>query len=189
MTISLIGAGYGRTGTLSLKSALETLGYNKCHHMIEVIRESWRTRRMVTARLMQKPLTGTAYSMGMKPQSTGRPATFTKSIGRLLSESKGPSKRQGSPRRGSRACLQPHLGVIRKRMQASKAGQPKNLGARARGQRRFSAARLMMLNTPSGCLTSTRRQSWRLSTRSALANLRRPRGLGTALPIFGQTSS
>ena len=48
MTISLIGAGYGRTGTLSLKSALETLGYNKCHHMIEVIRESRRTRKMVT---------------------------------------------------------------------------------------------------------------------------------------------
>lgn len=37
MALSVIGAGYGRTGTLSLKSALEILGYRKCHHMIEVI--------------------------------------------------------------------------------------------------------------------------------------------------------
>jgi hypothetical protein len=37
MPLSVIGAGYGRTGTLSLKAALEQLGYVKCHHMIEVI--------------------------------------------------------------------------------------------------------------------------------------------------------
>jgi hypothetical protein len=37
MSLAVIGAGYGRTGTLSLKSALETLGFVKCHHMIEVI--------------------------------------------------------------------------------------------------------------------------------------------------------
>lgn len=34
--IQIIGAGFGRTGTLSLKIALETLGYNKCYHMFEV---------------------------------------------------------------------------------------------------------------------------------------------------------
>ena len=37
MTLEVIGAGYGRTGTLSLKIALETLGYNKTHHMVEVL--------------------------------------------------------------------------------------------------------------------------------------------------------
>ena len=37
MTIQIIGAGFGRTGTLSLKSALETLGYRKCYHMIELL--------------------------------------------------------------------------------------------------------------------------------------------------------
>ena len=37
MALSVIGAGYGRTGTLSLKGALEQLGYMKCHHMLEVI--------------------------------------------------------------------------------------------------------------------------------------------------------
>ena len=36
MTIKVVGAGFGRTGTLSLKTALEQLGFNKCYHMMEV---------------------------------------------------------------------------------------------------------------------------------------------------------
>ncbi|HEY9762127.1 MAG TPA: sulfotransferase family protein [Trichocoleus sp.] len=36
MSLSIIGAGFGRTGTLSLKAALEMLGYGPCYHMIEV---------------------------------------------------------------------------------------------------------------------------------------------------------
>jgi hypothetical protein len=36
MTIRLIGAGLGRTGTMSLKLALEQLLGGTCHHMIEV---------------------------------------------------------------------------------------------------------------------------------------------------------
>lgn len=36
MTISVIGAGFGRTGTMSLKLALEQLGFGPCHHMEEV---------------------------------------------------------------------------------------------------------------------------------------------------------
>jgi hypothetical protein len=39
MTLKVIGAGFGRTGTLSLKLALEQLGFNKCHHMIEVFQD------------------------------------------------------------------------------------------------------------------------------------------------------
>jgi hypothetical protein len=35
MTLEVIGAGFGRTGTLSLKTALERLGF-PCHHMMEV---------------------------------------------------------------------------------------------------------------------------------------------------------
>jgi len=34
--MQLIGAGFGRTGTLSLKIALEMLGFGPCYHMIEV---------------------------------------------------------------------------------------------------------------------------------------------------------
>ena len=36
MALKLIGAGFGRTGTASLKGALEELGLNKCYHMKEV---------------------------------------------------------------------------------------------------------------------------------------------------------
>ena len=36
MTIEVIGAGFGRTGTMSLKVALEELGFGPCYHMIEL---------------------------------------------------------------------------------------------------------------------------------------------------------
>jgi len=36
MTLRLIGAGFGRTGTLSLKAAIEKLGAGPCYHMMEV---------------------------------------------------------------------------------------------------------------------------------------------------------
>ncbi len=36
MALQVIGAGFGRTGTLSLKYALEKLGFSKCYHMMEV---------------------------------------------------------------------------------------------------------------------------------------------------------
>jgi hypothetical protein len=35
--MKVIGVGFGRTGTNSLKQALEILGFAKCHHMVEVI--------------------------------------------------------------------------------------------------------------------------------------------------------
>ncbi|MGB3625228.1 MAG: sulfotransferase family protein [Henriciella sp.] len=37
MSLKVISAGFGRTGTMSLKLALEQLGFGPCHHMIEVI--------------------------------------------------------------------------------------------------------------------------------------------------------
>jgi hypothetical protein len=36
MALKVIGSGLGRTGTLSLKAALTTLGVGPCHHMVEV---------------------------------------------------------------------------------------------------------------------------------------------------------
>jgi hypothetical protein len=36
MALKVIGSGLGRTGTLSMKHALETLGFGPCHHMVEV---------------------------------------------------------------------------------------------------------------------------------------------------------
>ncbi len=37
MALEVIGAGFGRTGTLSLKTALEMLGFDPCYHMLEVM--------------------------------------------------------------------------------------------------------------------------------------------------------
>ena len=37
MSLRVIGAGFGRTGTLSLKFALEKLGFDACYHMLEVV--------------------------------------------------------------------------------------------------------------------------------------------------------
>ncbi|MBV9786571.1 MAG: sulfotransferase family protein [Chloroflexi bacterium] len=39
MTLKIIGAGFGRTGTSSLQAALEELGFGKCYHMREVFAE------------------------------------------------------------------------------------------------------------------------------------------------------
>jgi hypothetical protein len=36
MALKVIGAGFGRTGTRSLKEALEIVGFKPCHHMMEV---------------------------------------------------------------------------------------------------------------------------------------------------------
>jgi hypothetical protein len=38
MPLSVIGAGFGRTGTMSLKLALDQLGFGPCYHMIEVFK-------------------------------------------------------------------------------------------------------------------------------------------------------
>jgi len=37
MSLAVIGAGFGRTGTMSLKLALEQLGFGPCYHMFEVL--------------------------------------------------------------------------------------------------------------------------------------------------------
>jgi Sulfotransferase domain len=36
--LRVIGAGFGRTGTLSLKAALERLGFGPCYHMVEFLK-------------------------------------------------------------------------------------------------------------------------------------------------------
>ena len=44
MSLQVIGAGFGRTGTTSLKAALEQLGFAKCHHMQEVMKSQAQVR-------------------------------------------------------------------------------------------------------------------------------------------------
>lgn len=47
--LSVIGAGFGRTGTLSLKAALEELGFDPCCHMLEVSGRSERAAMWLAA--------------------------------------------------------------------------------------------------------------------------------------------
>lgn len=49
MGLRIIGSGFGRTGTMSTKMALEQLGYGPCHHMVEVMQNPaqpafWKAR-------------------------------------------------------------------------------------------------------------------------------------------------
>jgi hypothetical protein len=50
VTLEVIGAGFGRTGTMSLKVALEEMGFGPCYHMMEVFEnpehvEQWEAAR------------------------------------------------------------------------------------------------------------------------------------------------
>lgn len=63
MALKVIGAGFGRTGTLSLKHALETLGFVKCYHMMEVIQNP-RHIRLWTEAHQGKPVDWDALFAG-----------------------------------------------------------------------------------------------------------------------------
>jgi hypothetical protein len=49
MTLQLFGTGLGRTGTMSLKLALEQLGLGPCHHMVEVFAKPERVPLWIAA--------------------------------------------------------------------------------------------------------------------------------------------
>jgi hypothetical protein len=44
MVLKVIGTGFGRTGTDSMREALNRLGFGPCHHMAEVIRDPEQKR-------------------------------------------------------------------------------------------------------------------------------------------------
>jgi hypothetical protein len=49
MSLEVIGAGFGRTGTMSLKVALEELGFGPCYHMIELFEHPKHVQRWEAA--------------------------------------------------------------------------------------------------------------------------------------------
>ena len=49
MALKVIGAGLGRTGTASLKVALEQLGVGRCHHMGEVLADPTQIQLWIDA--------------------------------------------------------------------------------------------------------------------------------------------
>ena len=44
MSLKVIGTGLGRTGTYSLKLAIEQLGVGKCYHMVELFQQPERLK-------------------------------------------------------------------------------------------------------------------------------------------------
>lgn len=42
MSLQIIGSGFGRTGTMTLKQVLESLGFGPCHHMVEILEKPER---------------------------------------------------------------------------------------------------------------------------------------------------
>lgn len=65
MAIELIGAGFGRTGTLSLKIALERLGLAPCYHMSEVFQHPEHVA-VWGAALAAKPIDWDALFLGYR---------------------------------------------------------------------------------------------------------------------------
>jgi len=55
LTLQLIGAGFGRTGTLSLKQAIDRVGAGPCYHMQEVARNQHAPRWHAAARGEAQP--------------------------------------------------------------------------------------------------------------------------------------
>lgn len=61
--IAVIGAGFGRTGTLSLKAALEQLGFGPCYHMYELLAHldhagDWNAANAGDVEALRRPLAG-----------------------------------------------------------------------------------------------------------------------------------
>ena len=61
MTLKVLGAGLGRTGTMSLKVALEQLGFGPCFHMVEVFAGMPRTLELWEAVARGEPDWGAVF--------------------------------------------------------------------------------------------------------------------------------
>jgi hypothetical protein len=55
MSLKVIGVGLGRTGTMSLKVALEQLGFGPCYHMVEVFAHAPESFRLWEAVVRDEP--------------------------------------------------------------------------------------------------------------------------------------
>ena len=55
MSLQVIGAGLGRTGTYSMKAALEQLGFGPCYHMIEVLQNPAQRLPQLQAAMRGEP--------------------------------------------------------------------------------------------------------------------------------------
>ena len=126
MSISLIGAGFGRTGTLSLKSALETLGYNKCHHMIEVIRNPGEADQWLQA-IDAQTVDWQSLLHGYQATVDWPACHFYRELAEYYPEAKVLLSVR-DPQQWFESMSATTLRVIRERMQPLDVDEPKNLG-------------------------------------------------------------
>jgi hypothetical protein len=87
MTLSVIGAGYGRTGTLSLKMALEHLGFGPCYHMIEVLKKPGAPQQWLDVAL-GKPVNWDGVFEGFAATVDWPSATFYRQLAEAYPEAK-----------------------------------------------------------------------------------------------------
>jgi Sulfotransferase domain len=84
MPLKVIGAGLGRTGTLSLKIALEQLGFGRCHHMREVRETPGQLAYWQAAAGGDLPDWGACLRRSAAPSTGPRPATGARSRRAIL---------------------------------------------------------------------------------------------------------
>ena len=87
MTIKLIGAGFGRTGTTSIKAALEELGFDKCYHMSEVLTHPGHVAIWSTA-LTDQPIDWDVFFTGYQATVDWPGCTFYQELMRVYPEAK-----------------------------------------------------------------------------------------------------
>ena len=87
MALDVIGAGFGRTGTMSLKLALEQLGFNKCYHMVEVFQNPADAQVWLDATL-GKPVDWEALFTGYRAAVDWPPCHFWREYADMYAEAK-----------------------------------------------------------------------------------------------------
>lgn len=85
MTLAVVGAGVGRTGTNSLKLALEQLLNGRCHHMFEIISDPTQIPGW-TAAVREEPTDWTALLSGYVAQVDWPGASFWPELSRANPE-------------------------------------------------------------------------------------------------------
>ena len=93
MTLKIVGAGLGRTGTASAKAALERLGIGRCYHMAEVLENPSHIDQWINAADGQP---NWEQLLGAYGATVDYPAcSFWRELSRLLSVGKGTVDRAG----------------------------------------------------------------------------------------------
>ena len=87
MSLKVIGAGVGRTGTYSLKLALEQLGFGPCYHMEEVLKDMSRQVSLWSAAVDGKPDWATIFQ-GYNSAVDWPPAAFWRELATAYPEAK-----------------------------------------------------------------------------------------------------